>query len=60
LRERRLAKAKLDTFTPLPGVNDETVAVWQAEARRVEIVASTTRTAKEERQMIDQMALFAA
>jgi len=60
LRDRRLAKAKLDTFTPLPGVNDETVAVWQAEARRVEIEAKTTPTAKEERRMLEQMALFTA
>jgi len=41
-------------------VNDETVAVWQAEARRVEIEAKTTPTAKEERRMLEQMALFTA
>lgn len=58
LRERRLAKAKLDTFTPLPGVSDETIAVWQAEARRVEIEAKTAPTTNEERQMLNQMALF--
>lgn len=39
LRARRLAAASLDAFTPLPGVTDESVSVWQAEARRVEHTA---------------------
>lgn len=65
LRKRRLAMVKPDRFTPLPGVNDKTVAVWQAEARRVERQAQTTPTAEEERRMLEhgmleQMALFAA
>jgi DNA modification methylase len=60
LRELRLAKATPDTFTPLPGVSDETVAVWQAEARRVELQTEVMPTAEEECQMFDQMALFAA
>ncbi len=60
LRERRLAKAKPDTFTLLSGVNDETVAVWQAEACRVEREAEATPTAQEECQILDQMVLFAA
>lgn len=34
LRERRLANANPDMFTPLPGVNDETVVMWRAEARQ--------------------------
>lgn len=38
--KRRLANAFPDTFTPLPGVTDESVAVWQAEARRVDVPAS--------------------
>lgn len=40
LRAKRIAAAALDHFTPLPGVSDESVAVWQAEARRVEHVAT--------------------
>lgn len=60
LRERRLSKAKPDTLTPFPGVNDETVAVWKAEARRVDLQPETIPTAEAERQMLEQMALFAA
>ena len=60
LRSRRLTNAKPDTFTPLPGVNDKTVAVWQAEAHRVERSPEQPITPSEERQMLDQMALFAA
>jgi DNA modification methylase len=37
LRARRVANAKPDLFCPLPGVTDESVAVWQAEARRVAV-----------------------
>jgi len=36
LREVRLAKAGLADFCPLPGVTDESIAVWQAEAVRVD------------------------
>jgi DNA modification methylase len=36
LREKRLADATADTMSLLTGVTDETVAVWQAEAKRVE------------------------
>lgn len=36
LRQARIANAKLDSHSLLPGVSDESVAVWQAEARRVE------------------------
>lgn len=36
LREVRLAKAGLADVCPLPGVTDESVAVWQAEAVRVD------------------------
>lgn len=36
LRARRLAKAGLADVCPLPGVSDESVAVWQAEAVRVD------------------------
>lgn len=36
IRTRRLAKAGLADVCPLPGVSDESVAVWQAEAVRRE------------------------
>lgn len=36
MRTRRLAKAGLADVCPLPGVTDDSVAVWQAEAVRVE------------------------
>lgn len=36
MRARRLAKAGLASVCPLPGVSDESVAVWQAEAVRVD------------------------
>jgi len=39
LREKRLANAKPDEYSPLPGVTDESLAIWQAEARRVDIPA---------------------
>ena len=39
LRDRRIAEVGPDDFTVLPGVTDESIAVWQAEARRVELAA---------------------
>lgn len=55
LRERRIAAAKPDTVTPLTGVTDESVAVWQAEARRVDLRAEPISAADEAAQ---QAALF--
>lgn len=60
LRARRLANATADAVTPLPGVTDDSLAVWQAEARRVDRQPDSIPTDDEERQMCDQMALFAA
>jgi DNA modification methylase len=40
LRRNRLAAARPDTRSVLTGVTDESVAVWQAEARRVDVPAS--------------------
>lgn len=57
LSERRTANARPDTVSMLPGVTDETVAVWQAEARRVEQVA-TTITEDEDRALCIQMGLL--
>ena len=38
---RRIAGAVPDAVTPLTGVSDESVAIWQAEARRVDIPAES-------------------
>lgn len=39
-RRARLAKVMPELVSLLPGVSDESVAVWQAEARRVDLVAN--------------------
>jgi len=39
--KRRLANAFPETFSVLPGVTDESIAVWQAEARRIDVAASS-------------------
>lgn len=36
LRARRIAAATHDDYSPLPGITDESAAIWQAEARRVD------------------------
>ncbi|WP_262267239.1 MULTISPECIES: DNA-methyltransferase [Microvirga] len=41
LRAKRLASVEPDLVSHLPGVSDETLAVWQAEARRVDAPAQT-------------------
>jgi hypothetical protein len=38
-RRERLAKVMPELVSLLPGVTDQSVAVWQAEARRVDIQA---------------------
>lgn len=53
LRARRIAAAKPDSFTPLTGVTDESVAVWQAEARRVDRRAVPIEAATEAAQCSD-------
>jgi site-specific DNA-methyltransferase (adenine-specific) len=40
VRTRRVANASPDLSSPLPGVTDESIAVWQAEARRIDIPAA--------------------
>ena len=46
-RNQRLAKAFPDLVTALPGVTDESVAVWQAEAHSVQIAARPVSAAQE-------------
>jgi DNA modification methylase len=53
MRMERLAHAKLDRFSHLPGVTDQSVAVWQAEARRVQHDAPAI-TQEDECQLIQQ------
>lgn len=47
LRAKRIANARLDTVTPLTGITDESAAIWQAEARQVDLVAEPV-TAEQE------------
>ena len=42
IREKRLADAGMDNVCNLPGVSDESVAVWQAEARKVQYQVGQT------------------
>jgi len=58
LRSRRIAAATADTFTPLPGISDESVAVWQAEARRVEKAPTTTLAPAAEQALFQQLAFL--
>lgn len=53
LRAKRIAAAALDDFTPLPGVTDESLAVWQAEARRIEHAAKPVSTAEDEQMCLE-------
>ncbi len=53
LRAERLAHAIPDLVCNLPGVTDESIAVWQAEARKVQTDARPI-TINEESQMIEQ------
>lgn len=57
LRAKRIANAALDNYSPLPGVTDESVAVWQAEARRVSHDAKPIQV-KEERLLCQQLGLL--
>lgn len=36
IRAKRLAAVSMNAVTPLPGVTDESLAVWQADARRID------------------------
>lgn len=58
LREKRLAQTKLDDVSPLPGVTDESLAVWQAEARRVERKADIIPSPAAEADLCAQIGLF--
>lgn len=56
IRTRRLALVKPDTETKLPGVSEESLAVWNAEAKRKDVPAEPI-TAEEDRELC--MSLFA-
>jgi DNA modification methylase len=57
LCERRLAAAQADKVSPLNGVTDESVAVWQAEARRIDHKANPVSNAQD-RSLCVQMGLL--
>ena len=50
LRAKRLADVDPDLVSVLPGVTDESIAVWQAEARRIDVPASPVSDAELRRQ----------
>lgn len=56
LRRRRLAATTADVVTPLPGVSDASVAVWQAEAKRVDWAAPFIAPEQEEQMLFDLFA----
>ena len=51
MRTKRLASAVPDLVSPLPGVTDESIAVWQAEARRVDVTAKAISSHYESKQI---------
>lgn len=53
IRTARLANVEMDKSTPLPGISDEMVALWQAEAVRRDTPARPT-TRAEQRSLIDE------
>lgn len=57
LAEARTNAAKPDTFSPLPGVSNESVAIWQAEARRVD-AAATPLSDSQDRSLCAQLGLL--
>jgi hypothetical protein len=59
LNNRRLAATKQDEFRELPGVSDQSVAVWQMEAQRVD-QKTLPITPVAEREMCQQMGLLDA
>lgn len=58
LATRRTDAAMSDTVSWLPGVTDESVAVWQAEARKVEQPATRRLSAAEDRVLCEQLGLL--
>ncbi len=55
LRAKRIAAATLDEYTPLPGVTDESLAVWQAEAIRIEHAAKSVSMADDGRMCLEML-----
>lgn len=53
LREKRLASVVPDLVCPLPGVTDESLAVWQAEARRRDLPANPISEQLEAQMLFD-------
>lgn len=53
LRARRIGGARPDSHSILPGITDESLAVWQAEARRVEHAARNVTSTADAAMCID-------
>lgn len=51
-RERRIAATTLDVSTPLPGISDESAAIWQAEARRVDATPARVPSIEEDAALV--------
>jgi DNA modification methylase len=51
VRAKRLADVTMDTVTPLPGVTEESMAIWAAEAQRRDVPA-TPITSEEDADML--------
>ena len=58
LRAKRISLSEMDSFTPLPGVSDESVAIWQAEARRVAAPVARPVTEQDELSLWRQIDCF--
>ena len=53
LRARRIGGARPDSHSIQPGITDESLAVWQAEARRVEHAARNVTSTADAAMCID-------
>lgn len=58
LRRSRIDAATPASVTPLPGVTDESIAVWQAEARRVDHPAAPLADRDDARLCATQLGIF--
>lgn len=48
MRDRRMESAKPDTYTPFTGVTEQSMAIWEAEARRVESTPTRVHSAADD------------
>lgn len=55
LRAKRVGATQPDLVTPLTGITDASLAVWQAEARKVELPAVPRSLAEEQQQLVMEL-----